>query len=101
MLRFDGLTNWITVIKPGFTISIMVAYGEPVAQIHRSVLDIISWSKNTGPLQLLIWVYNDSGRDSSKNLELYRNRLTAQLVHDIQGTHVQLRSGIIVKTSNI
>lgn len=101
MLRFDRPTHWVTDIKPDFTVSIMVAYGEPVAQIHRSVLNIISWSKNTGPFQLLLWVYDDSGRSSSKSLELYRNRLTAQLVHDIRGTHVQLRSGIIAKTSNI
>lgn len=101
MLRFDRPTHWITDIKPEFTVSVMVAYGEPVAQIHQSILNIIAWSKDTGPLQLLIWVYNDSGRDSSKNLELYRNRLIAQLVHDIQGTHIQLRSGIIAKTSNI
>ena len=101
LLRFDRPTHWITDIKPEFTISVMVAYGEPVAQIHESILNIISWSKNTGPLQLLIWVYNESGRDLSKDLEVYRNRLTAQLVHDIQGTHIQLRSGIIAKTSDI
>lgn len=101
LLRFDRPTHWITDIKPGFTISMMVAYGEPVAQIHQSVLNIISWSKTTGPLQLLIWVYNDSGRDSPQHLELYRNRITAQLVHDIQGTHIQLRSSTIAKTRNI
>lgn len=100
-LRFDRPTHWITAIKPDFTVSMMVACGEPTAAIYKSVLDIISWSKNAGPLQLLVWVYSDSNHVSFTQLEMYRNRLIAQLLNSIQGTHIQVRSSILTDTSHI
>jgi hypothetical protein len=91
-IRFDRPVHSLIEIKPRFTISMVVSYGESVAQIRTAVQDIVRWTKKSGPLQLVIWVYDNSSKISNRHLEAYRNRVVAQLVHDITGTHVQLRS---------
>lgn len=96
MLRFDRPTHWISDIKPRLTVSMVINYGESLAQVRSSVQKIIKWSQVCGPTQLLIWVYSDSSRSAS-HLNGFRNQIVTQIMHDVAGTHVQLRSGLITQ----
>jgi len=101
-IRFDRPVHSLIEIKPRFTISMVVGHGESVAQVRSSVQDIIQWTRNSGPLQLIVWVYDSTSSLKAHQLDAYRNRLVAQLVHDVAGTHIQLRSSVITeKNDNI
>lgn len=93
MLRYDRPTHWLTTLKPLSTVSMIIAHGESIAQIRSVAQNIIKWTKGKGPVQLIIWVYGDPS--VKHQLDIYRNKIVAQLMHDIVGTHIHMRSSII------
>lgn len=98
-LRFDRPSTFIPrvvpAIKPRFTICLIVSHGESIALIQSSVDTILKWVQSKGVCQIVVLVYGEGASRSRHELNVYRNRLTTQLVYKLAGTEVQLRSGII------
>jgi hypothetical protein len=93
-LRFDRPVVTLTDSKPILTVGIMVAYGETVETVSKSVSDIIADNATGAPLQVIIWVYATKDTPGAE-LENYRNILIARLIHMTTGTNIRLRSNTV------
>lgn len=98
-LRFDRPAMSLTESKPKLTISMVVAHGESIGIIAESVRDIIGWNQSATAIQLIVWVYG-AAAESHRQLNAFRNIVTAQLVREVAGTNLRIRSSIIASTAS-
>lgn len=92
-LRFDRPLAALNESMPQASVAMVVASGESVARVASSVASIVAVAGPAAPVQLVVWV--QGGRDvAGPALAAYRDRLVAQLVCDLAGTNVRLRSSV-------
>jgi hypothetical protein len=97
-LRFDRPTEWKRE-PPALTIGMLLAAGEPFDQIDASIQAIITWLPANTQAQIVLWVYAAKGDGTRRRHVQYRNSLVAQLLPEIVGSNVRLRSTLITRRS--
>jgi hypothetical protein len=100
LLRYDRPMLDPPGERPDLTLSMYAVCGESTMEIVQSVRSVVRQNNNRAVIQLIIWI---QAADFDKTeVNEYRNILTAQLINEIKGTTVRLRSGIVTyKSDNI
>ena len=99
-LRFDRPIYGIE-LEPALTICILVANGEAQDQVGRSVEALRQWLSPNLPIQIILWVYDLSAKEDAR-LRWYRDSLVAQVIPEIAGSNIRLRSVVLhAKTNNL